>query len=260
MCFCDVLPHLLLCYFDAKAATFEDETLAPFIPARANSGLRVVGRYFAPFLVFSGIAVLGYAGFQYGAMLYEQRHLQTLWRQQQRTNHAPDQRAAVEYGGLTRISIPSIDLSAVIVEGTDVSSLMIGPGHLTGTAQPGESGNAVVSAHRDTFFRHITKLSPGDHIMIERDGQTFIYAVEGFRIVKPNEISVTAPTNDTRLTLITCDPANYPGPAPQRLVVISKLVSPETAPPSVAESEQPQPQIRVKQTAMDKATVRGAAQ
>lgn len=235
--------------------------MSPFVPARANSGLRVIGRFFAPLLVFSGIAVLGYAGFQYGAMIYEQRQLRTLWRQQQRIDHGPNHRAAVEFGGLTRISIPSIGLSAVIVEGTDMYSLLIGPGHLTGSAKPGESGNSVVCAHRDTFLRRIRKLSPGDHIMIERDDRTFIYAVEGFRIVKPNDISVTAPTNDSRLTLITCDPAYYPGPAPHRLVVISKLVSPETAPPSVAESKQPQPpQIRAKRAAMDKATARGAAQ
>ena len=94
---------------------------------------------------------------------------------------------------------------------------------MTGTAEPGEPGNAVVSAHRDTFFRNITDLTPGDHILIERDGRIFTYAVEGFKIVKPNDLSVTAPTSDNRLTLITCDPAYYPGPAPQRLVVISKL-------------------------------------
>jgi sortase A len=183
-------------------------------------------------------------------MLFEQSHLQSLWRQQQRVNHGGDYSPASEYGVLTRISIPSIDFSAVIVEGTDLASLMVGPGHLVGTAEPGAPGNAVVSAHRDTFFRHIMKLSPGDHIVIERDGQSFTYTVEGFRIVKPSDISVTAPTTDNRLTLITCDPAYYPGPAPQRLVVVSKLVTPEAASTSMAESKQPQSQLQVKRAAM----------
>ena len=71
----------------------------------------------------------------------------------------------------------------------------------------------------------ITNLNPGDRILIERDGRIFTYAVEGLKIVKANDLSVAAPTGDNRLTLITCDPAYYPGPAPQRLVVISKLVS-----------------------------------
>ncbi len=241
--------------------------MSPFIPARAPLGMRVFRRYFAPLLLFSGVAVLGYAGFQYGAMLFEQRHLQALWRQQQRINHTsdnrPQPRPVSEDGVLTRISIPSIDFSAVIVEGTDLYSLMIGPGHLTGTAVPGEAGNAVVSAHRDTFFRNIMKLTPGDRILIERGGRSFTYAVEGFRIVNPNDVSVTAPTNDNRLTLVTCDPAYYPGPAPQRLVVISKLISPEAALPNLAESKQPRiqaPQIQVKRAAMDKAAAHGAGQ
>jgi sortase A len=246
--------------FGVKATTQRKTNLSPLIPARANAGLRAVGRYFAPLLLFSGIAVLGYVGFEYGAMIYEQRHLQELWGEQQKVSHETVHRSAMEVGGLTRIRIPSIDLSAVIVEGTDVYSLLIGPGHLTGTALPGDPGNAVISAHRDTFFRHIRKLVPGDRILIERGGRTFTYAVEDFRIVKPNDISVAAPTNDNRLTLITCDPAYYPGPAPQRLVVLSKLVSPESAsPPSVADSTQPQPRIHVKRAAMEKAA-RGAAQ
>ncbi len=234
--------------------------MSPLIPARANARLRAVRRYVAPLLLFSGIAVLGYVGFQYGTMLYEQHHLQELWGDQQKVSNGNGHRSEVEDRGLTRIRIPSIDLSAVIVEGTDMYSLLIGPGHLTGTARPGNHGNAVISAHRDTFFHSIRKVVPGDRILIDRGGRTFTYVVEGFRIVKPSDVSVAAPTSDNRLTLITCDPAYYFGPAPQRLVVISKLVSPEPAPPSVADSRQPQPHIRVKRATMEKASARGTAQ
>jgi sortase (surface protein transpeptidase) len=119
----------------------------------------VFRRGFAALLLFSGVAVLGYAGFQYGAMLIEQRHLQALWRQQQRMYSAFGHRSAVLHeNSLTRLTIPAIQLSAVIVEGTDPLSLLIGPGHLTGTALPGQTGNAVVSAHRETFFRNIMDL------------------------------------------------------------------------------------------------------
>jgi len=40
----------------------------------------------------------------------------------------------------------------------------------------------------------------------------------------PEDISVIKPTNDPQLTLITCYPTYYIGPAPKRLVVFSKLV------------------------------------
>jgi sortase A len=172
-------------------------------------------------------------------MFFEQRHLQRLWLEQQgtpRDNARKTKQLSQERGesGLTRITIPSIELSAVIVEGTDGLSLMIGPGHLTGTALPGEPGNAVLSAHRETFFRNIAQLGAGDRILVERDGQTFTYVVEGFRIVKATDLSVAAPTSDSRLTLVTCDPAHYPGVAPQRLVVVSKLLAPPTPVPELA--------------------------
>lgn len=214
-------------------------TLTLFSLTRVTSGLKAIRRHVAPVLLYSGVAVLGYAAFQYGTMLLEQRHLQALWRAQQKTSSAAKQRSqvALHETGLTRISIPSIDLSAIVVEGTDLLSLLMGPGHLSGTALPGDPGNSVVSAHRDTFFRNITDLVPGDHILVEREGHAFTYEVEGFKLVKPSDISVVAPTDDNRLTLITCDPAYYPGPAPQRLVVISKLLSSPSA-PSVANAQE----------------------
>lgn len=192
-------------------------------------------------------------------MIYEQRQLQARWQGQQRVQRAEElhPRAALRESSLARISIPSIQLSAVIVEGTDPASLLMGPGHLTGTAEPGEAGNAVVSAHRDTFFRNITELTPGAAILIERGGRIFTYVVEGIKIVKPNDLSVAAPTSDNRLTLITCDPAYYPGPAPQRLVVTSKLMSAAAPSPSVAALKPLPTDIQMKPGALKKAHAGG---
>ena len=61
----------------------------------------------------------------------------------------------------------------------------------------------------------------------------FTYEVINKRIVEPDDTSVLAPSKDAKLTLITCYPIYYIGPAPKRLVVISKLVEP--APASKAE-------------------------
>ena len=88
---------------------------------------------------------------------------------------------------------------------------------------PGELGNAVITAHRDTFFRHIYELNKGDEITVLRNGQTFRFAVTGKKVVKPDDVSVLRPTPDAQLTLITCYPTYYIGPAPERLVVFSKL-------------------------------------
>lgn len=224
--------------------------MSSIVPASVALGLKRLRHYVSPILLFSGVAALGYAGFQYGAMIFEQRHLQAIWRKQQITHRAFLQSAGE--AALTRITIPSIQLSAVIVEGTDGLSLMVGPGHMIGTAEPGEPGNSVISAHRDTFFRKIIHLRPGDPILVEREGRSFTYEVEGFRIVEASDVSVAARADDNRLTLVTCEPAFHVGEAQQRLVVISKLVTP-SATPSVAASKQPKSPVRAKREAQKSA-------
>jgi sortase A len=89
---------------------------------------------------------------------------------------------------------------------------------------PGNTGNSVITGHRDTFFRHIYELQKGDAIYVRRNGEVFKYEVTGKKIVKPEDVSVLKQTSDAQLTLITCYPTYYIGPAPDRLVVFSRLV------------------------------------
>ena len=178
------------------------------------------------FLVF-GLILLGYVGVEYGHMYWSQKQLQKQWAEQQ-LKHAGTAKntAGTTFvdDGLTRLTIPRIDLAAVVVEGTGRKQLLLGPGHMESTPAPGENGNSVISAHRDTFFRHIYELQKGDEVLVQRSGQTFKYVVLSKRIVQPTDYSVVDPTKDARLTLITCYPTYYIGPAPERLVVVSKLV------------------------------------
>jgi|SRR5581483_7396189 len=183
-----------------------------------------------PFCI--GIVLLLYVGEQYGMMFAEQRRLAREWEQQKSTHLSAPQPGAqnTEENDLTRLQIPKINLDAVIVEGTRHRQLAVAPGHMTNTPAPGEIGNAVVTGHRDTFFRHIYELQKGDSIVVQRDGKTFNFEVTGKQIVEPDDLSVIRPSEDPRLTLITCYPTYYIGPAPERLVVFSKLKLQEAAP------------------------------
>jgi sortase A len=173
-------------------------------------------------LVVIGLCLLGYVSFSYFRMYWEQRRLASEWAIQQQPTELGETSAPDD--GLTRVSIPKIDLDAIIIEGTSRKQLALGPGHMESTALPGEAGNSVITAHRDTFFRHIYELNKGDEIRVSRSGRTFTYQVTGKKIVQPSDNSVLAPSSDAKLTLITCYPTYYIGPAPERLVVFSKLV------------------------------------
>lgn len=179
---------------------------------------------FSVFFLAVGLALLGYVGSQYWGMYHGQRQLETEWKKQLMLAATPGLPVLSPAETLTRVSIPKINLDAIVVEGSARQQLAIGPGHIIDTAFPGETGNAVITAHRDTFFRHIYELKEGDAILVRRNGQVFKYEVTGKKIVQPEDVSVLNPTSDAQLTLITCYPTYYIGPAPERLVVFSKLV------------------------------------
>jgi sortase A len=178
-------------------------------------------------LMLTGAGLLGYVGSAYWETASTQRRLETEWARQagsvSAAAAASSQSTVSPQQMLTRVVIPKIKLDAIVVEGVSPRQLSEGPGHLDQTAMPGEPGNAVITAHRDTFFRHIYELNTGDEITVLRNGQTFRFAVTGKKVVKPDDVSVLRPTPDAQLTLITCYPTYYIGPAPERLVVFSKL-------------------------------------
>lgn len=131
-------------------------------------------------------------------------------------------REARQTGLVGRIVIPRLGLEAIIVEGTSYSRLRRGVGHLNGSAFPGERGNAVLAAHRDTYFRALRRIRRGDEVILTTLDGTFRYRVESTLVVPPGRTDLIARTPDARLTLVTCYPFDWIGPAPERFVVRSK--------------------------------------
>ena len=124
-----------------------------------------------------------------------------------------------------RLEIPSIGLDAIYIEGADDQTLRRGVGHVPGTAMPGEFGNAVLSGHRDTFFRPLEKIRRGDRIRILTLDGSYDYTVEAIRIVDPDEGIVLRNFRASVLTLVTCYPFWSLGPAPKRFVVHATLIN-----------------------------------
>jgi sortase A len=180
-------------------------------------------RYFSTILIIVGALMLSYVASQYYGMYREQKRLAQEWQQQNSQEQTSSASSLHVNDGLIRVSIPKINLDAIILDGTTRKQLKNGPGRVIGTALPGEAGTAVITAHRDTFFRHIYELNKGDSILVQRNGQTLRFEVTGKKIVEPDDLTVLKQADDSRLTLITCYPIYYIGPAPQRLVVFSKL-------------------------------------
>jgi len=117
------------------------------------------------------------------------------------------------------IEIPRLRLSSVVLEGDDAAALLLGVGHLSDTPLPWHDGNTVLAAHRDTFFRPLAHIRKGDVIRFSTADAAFEYVVKELKVVEPTAVEVLEPTSAATLTLITCFPFDYIGPAPQRFIV-----------------------------------------
>ena len=184
------------------------------------------------------VLLLGYCGFALvDAWIFqrrESRELDRLLRDRRVTSQGKpqpesgtspkDATAAAADGLIGRIEIPRLLLSAVVVEGVDETTLRRAVGHIPGTALPGEAGNVGLAGHRDTFFRPLKDLKIKDEVQLSTLKGSFKYEVESLKIVEPDNVRVLAPSGGNVLTLVTCYPFYFVGPAPKRWIVRARQV------------------------------------
>lgn len=183
-------------------------------------------------LVAVGALLLSYVGYRYASGAYERDSARSAWADFEAHNavasssslaNAP---ASTRYatGALVgRLLIPVVKLDEVIAEGVGDEELDAGPGHLPGSASPGEPGNAVISAHRDRHFHSLGRVAIGDTVVTETRTLRTTWVITGRRIVGRYQPSLF-PSAHPELTLTTCWPIRYVGPAPDRLILTAKPV------------------------------------
>ena len=135
-----------------------------------------------------------------------------------RSAHATRDEARVT-GLIGRIEVPRLGLSAMVIEGTGRRALRRGVGHVADSPLPGESGNVVLAGHRDTYFRELKDIETGDLIRITTPDGKYAYQVDSILVVTPDRGDLIADTPQSELTLVTCYPFYWVGPAPKRYVI-----------------------------------------
>jgi sortase A len=178
--------------------------------------------------LIAGVLALGYSGFVLlDAKLYQAN--QTHRFQQQLESARPPNASAgsvtkllvapIAGGALGRIEIARIGLAAMIMEGTDGRTLRRAVGHIQGTPLPGQQGNVAIAGHRDTFFRPLRNAQPDDEITLTTLAGSYHYLVDSTEVVLPEDTQVLDNSGDATLTLVTCYPFYFVGPAPKRFIV-----------------------------------------
>ncbi len=122
-----------------------------------------------------------------------------------------------------QIQIPAIGVDAPVVQGDGWEQLKKGVGQHINTANPGQNGNGVFSAHNDIFgeiFRDLDQLKPGDEVILFTSQRAYTYLITGSKIVEPDQVEVMNPTRDPTITLISCWPYLVDN---KRIVVTARL-------------------------------------
>jgi sortase A len=127
---------------------------------------------------------------------------------------------------VARIMVPKYHVDYIVLAGSSGRTLAFGPGHQSSSVFPGGIGNSIISAHRDTHFKFLQRLQPGDEILVQNTrGNLKRFRVTEAQIVNSDRASLSLDYPEPLLTLVTCYPfdATLPG-GPLRYVVFAEAV------------------------------------
>lgn len=189
-------------------------------------------RWIRRLLIASAVSLLAYSGFVLVDTWIFQRAQD---RKLESLVAAPAQNAlsvslaslspAANGGLIGRMEVPRLVISAIVMEGTSASILRRAVGHILGTALPGQRGNVGISGHRDTFFRPLRHIEANDTIVLTTMTGEYRYRVLATSVVAPDDVAVLTPGTGETLTLVTCYPFYFVGPAPNRFIVRAERVT-----------------------------------
>lgn len=178
-------------------------------------------------LALVGVAQVAAAGWIHLRAWVAQRLIATSWQVARTRGSAPRPWPGADVRPVARLTVPARGVDLYVLEDASARSLAYGPAHVSGTAMPGQDGNAVLVAHRDTHFAFLRDVHIGDAIGVEgANGAAAHYRVREVGVLEQHETRVLDATGASQLTLITCWPfdAVQPG-TPLRFVVIARRVA-----------------------------------
>ena len=198
------------------------------IPQSKQTPHRRFLRWSRDLFLVAGVIILGYCAFTLlDAKLYQAHQARRFQRQLSSVQPATPGDSGLHPlliapplgGALGSIEINRIGLTAMIVEGIDGRTLRRAVGHIPGTPLPGQQGNVAIAGHRDSFFRPLRNIRHDDEITLTTLAGSYRYSVDSTQVVEPEDTQVLDDSGGAILTLVTCYPFYFVGPAPKRFVV-----------------------------------------
>ena len=190
-------------------------------------------------LLISGVALIGYAAFQIHWHHASAEKALAIAEEMITTQKESDQADSESVGELYKtgalryqvddvigiLSIPALEETYPIIEGTDEEMLMKGVGHYATTALPGGNEQILLSGHKGTVFQRLGELQPGDRFIVDMGYGSYEYEMRESEILAADDTTVITPRGEEVLTLSTCYPFSYIGSASERYIIYAYPVA-----------------------------------
>src|SRR5260221_4971559 len=156
-------------------------------------------------LALAGLVLFGQGAYIHAKALLAQVLLERAFTETITSGHPVKPWSWADTWPVARIEVKRLHASAIVLAGSSGQALAFGPGHVELTANAGERGVAVYSAHRDTHFRFLKDVAIGDEIdIVSSDGRTFRYPADSTSIVRFDASGIDPLTDGHELALSTC--------------------------------------------------------
>jgi len=189
-------------------------------------------RLVALLLVLAGLVLAGQGVWIHAKAMLAQLLLDRAFAETLATGRAVKPWPWADTWPVARIELPRLGESAVALAGASGQALAFGPGHVPDTPEAGDPGTAVYAAHRDTHFRILREVKPGDEIdVIRRDGRRVAFKVTGTRVALWDVSGIDPRAPGRNLVLATCWPFDATTHGPYRYLVEAEVISPAKAVP-----------------------------
>ncbi|MBR0757230.1 class GN sortase [Bradyrhizobium jicamae] len=182
---------------------------------------------FLPPLIFAliGLILFGQGAYIHAKALLAQVLLERAFTKTIATGHPVKPWSWADTWPVARIEVKRLHVSTIALAGSSGQALAFGPGHVEQTADAGERGVAVYSAHRDTHFRFLKDVAIGDEIDVTRgDGKTFRYRADASSIVRFDQSGIDPAGHGHELVLSTCWPFDAVTSGPDRYLLHATLI------------------------------------
>lgn len=127
---------------------------------------------------------------------------------------------------VARLSAKGGSIELIVLSGGSGRTLAFGPGHMSVSVMPGETGNSVIAGHRDTHFQFLKYLTVGESLLVELpSGRNHLYRVTNLDVVDSRRGSLLLDTDEPMLSLVTCYPfESEDAGGPMRFVASAELI------------------------------------